>query len=74
MSREQLLHEAIENGCLVECKRLLLNGNDIVNKEFNKKYPLCWACENNNYDIVELLIKVLLNHKIYRVLNKKFQK
>ena len=60
MSKEQLLYEAIENGCFSEVKRLLQNKTDydIVNKEYNKKYPLCWACENNNYDIVDLLIKV----------------
>ena len=51
-------YEAICKGYINECIEIINNYNDVVNKEYNKKYPIFYACENNNYAIVDLLIKV----------------
>jgi hypothetical protein len=57
MSYEEQLQRAICKGNLELCKLILLKKCDI-NKEFNRKYPLSLACENNYYEIAELLINV----------------
>lgn len=53
MSIEDQLSDAIINGKVDECKNLLKHIY-----EYKKIYPVCLACECNNYEIVELLIKV----------------
>ena len=55
MSIEDRLSDAIINGRVDECKALLK-----YIYEYDKIYPVCLACECNNYDIVELLVKVNL--------------
>ena len=57
MSYEEQLHRAICKGNFELCSLLLLKNCDI-NKECNRKYPLCFACENNYYEIAELFINV----------------
>ena len=57
MSYEEQLHKAITKGNYEMCIELINKKCDI-NKSFDKKFPLCLACEHNYYEIVELLIKV----------------
>lgn len=57
MSYEEQLHRAICKGNYDLCNALIMKNCDI-NKECNRKYPLCLACENNYYEIAELLINV----------------
>ena len=59
MSYEEQLHKAIVKGNIELCNELILRRCD-VNEQFNKKFPLCLACEHNFYEIAELLIKVSL--------------
>ncbi len=59
MSYEEQLHKAIVKGNFELCNELILRRCD-VNEQFNKKFPLCLACEHNFYEIAELLIKVSL--------------
>ena len=47
------LEKQLNNANYDECKTVLN-----YKYEYDKSFPLCLACENNNYDIVELLIKV----------------
>lgn len=57
MSYEEQLHKAITKGNYELCNELIIK-NCNINKSFNKKYPICLACEHNYYEIAELLIKV----------------
>ena len=57
MSYEEQLHKAIVKGNFELCNELILKNCD-VNVQFNKKFPLCLACEHNFFEIAELLIKV----------------
>jgi len=59
MSYEEQLHKAIVKGNFELCNELILRRCD-VNEQFNKKFPLCLACEHNFHEIAELLIKVSL--------------
>ena len=58
MSGEQKLHEAIENRNYAVCQQLLIESTAILNKEFDKMYPLCLAVETNYYELVQLFLKV----------------
>ena len=55
------LQEAICKRNYTECVEIIINSQDdtIVNTEYNKKCPLCLACEHDSYEIVELLVKVI---------------
>ncbi len=57
MSYEEQMHKAITKGNYEMCRELINKKCDI-NKSFDKKFPLCLACEHNYYEIAELLIKV----------------
>jgi hypothetical protein len=52
------LHEAVCKGNYLRCRDILENKRELLNKEYNKKYALCLACEQNNQDLVDLFIKV----------------
>jgi ankyrin repeat protein len=58
MSSEQRLYEAIERKDYQKCKRLIEAESDILNKQCNQKYPLFVACGNNQFELVELFLKV----------------
>ncbi len=58
MSKEDQLDNAICTGNFEECKKLLKSKHDIEMYESKRIYPLCIACENNNYKMVDLLIQV----------------
>jgi hypothetical protein len=58
MNLEKQLHESIEKENYAECKKLLQFKPNIVNNDYNKKYPLYLSCEKDNYSIVKLLIEV----------------
>ena len=59
MNKEQQLYDAIENKNYAECKQILTESKqNILNKDFKQKYPLCLACENNHYELVELFLEV----------------
>lgn len=57
MSYEVQLQRAITKGNVELCQELIELGCN-VNEQDNNKFPICLACEYNNYEIVELLIKV----------------
>jgi ankyrin repeat protein len=57
MSYEEQLQRAITRGNLELCQELIDLKCDI-NIQINNKLPICLACEYNQYEIVELLIKV----------------
>lgn len=57
MSYEEQLHKAIVKGNYELVNELILRKCNI-NKQHNRKFPLCLACEHNYYEIAELLIKV----------------
>ena len=58
MNKEGELHEAIGKNDYQKCKRLIEADSDILNKQFNYKYPLFLACGSNQYELVELFLKV----------------
>ena len=58
LDNNEKFYEAICKANYLECRDMILNQNDLVNKEISKKYPLILACEKNNFKIIELLIKV----------------
>ena len=58
MSFEEQLNKAIRKGNIELCRELLIKKCNI-NAEFDNISPLSLACETNNYDIVELLLKVI---------------
>ena len=68
MSKEEKLYEAIVNNNYAECEKLLTEYaySNILNTSYKQKYPLCVACENNSYDLVELFLKVNLEN-LYKI-------
>ena len=67
------LHEAVRKGNYVRCRDIVESKHELLNKECNKKYALCLACEQNNLDLVDLFIKV--SNKsiiIYSKINESF--
>ena len=62
MSKEEQLYEAIDNNNYAQCHKLLnehINSN-ILNAKYKQKYPLCVACENNHFELIQLFLKVKL--------------
>ena len=57
MSYEVQMQRAITKGNIELCEQLIELGCN-VNEQDNNKFPICLASEYNNYEIVELLIKV----------------
>lgn len=60
LDNNEKFYEAICKANYLECRDMILNQNDLVNKEISKKYPLILACEKNSFKIIELLIKVCI--------------
>ncbi len=56
MTHEEQLQRAITKGNPELCAELIALGAD-VNLQVDNKFPICLACEYNQYEIVELLIK-----------------
>ncbi|CAF0957382.1 unnamed protein product [Brachionus calyciflorus] len=56
MSFEEQLHKAILKGNYELCVEILKKKCDLT-KSYDHKLPLCIACEYNQYEIAELLIK-----------------
>jgi hypothetical protein len=74
MSYEEQLHKAIEKNNYELCVELVVNKKCEVNKPVNSKYPLCLACENNSYEIAQLLINVkYLENKLYLLFGIEFR-
>jgi len=75
LDNNEKFYEAIFKANYLECRDMILNQNDLVNKEISKKYPLILACEKNNFKIIELLIKVnaYKKYKFYNYIINSFQ-
>ena len=73
MNKEDQLDIAICSGNFEQCKKLITNKVDIEMFESNRIYPLCIACENDNYEMVHLLIQVIKFHIYYFLSYKKKQ-
>jgi ankyrin repeat protein len=63
MSYEEQLQAAIKKANIELCQELL-NRNCNLSKLLNRKLPLNLACENNCYEIAELLIEVIINFPV----------
>ncbi len=58
MTYEEQLNKAISRGNYELCYELIVNKKCDLNKPYMRRYPLCVACESNEYEIARLLIEV----------------
>jgi ankyrin repeat protein len=56
MTHEEQLQRAITKGNADLCTELIALGCD-VNRQVDNKFPICLACEYNQYEIAEMLIR-----------------